>query len=143
MKFSLFIDKNREEEVMVYAHEKSPLTDEIESIVQGTSKEIIGYIERESVVLDLMSISCFSVENNKVYALTNDRKYSVRYRLYQLEEILPQCFVKINQSCVANIKQIARFDSSVGGSLLVIFNNGHADYVSRRQLKSVKERFGL
>ena len=61
----------------------------------------------------------------------------------QLEEMLDDSFVKINQSCIANIKKIDRFKATVGGSLTVIFKNGHIDYVSRRNLKNVKERLGL
>ena len=52
-------------------------------------------------------------------------------------------FIKINQSCIANIRQIQRFDTSFSGTLRVIFKNGYTDYVSRRQLKAVKERLGL
>ena len=61
----------------------------------------------------------------------------------ELEEKLPLDFVKINQSCLANIKKIERFSASVGGSLKVIFKNGHTDYVSRRQLRTVKEKLGI
>ena len=52
-------------------------------------------------------------------------------------------FVKLNQSCLANIKQIKEFKASIGGSVMVIFQNGYKDYISRRELKNVKERIGL
>ena len=32
---------------------------------------------------------------------------------------------------------------TLGGSLTVVLKNGYRDYVSRRQLKAVKERMGL
>jgi acetyl esterase/lipase len=41
------------------------------------------------------------------------------------------------------IKHIKRFNTSVGGALTVTLQNGFRDYVSRRQLKSVKERLEL
>ena len=52
-------------------------------------------------------------------------------------------FVKLNQSCIVNIKKIECFDASLGGALKVTLKNGYRDYVSRRQLKAVKERLGL
>ena len=52
-------------------------------------------------------------------------------------------YVKINQSCYANIKNIKKFESTIGGSLKVIFKNNYVDYISRRELKNVKERMGL
>ena len=60
-----------------------------------------------------------------------------------IEEMLDESFVKINQSCLGNVKKIARFDASIGGSLMVTFRNAHRDYVSRRQLKTVKERMHI
>ena len=78
-----------------------------------------------------------------MYALTENEKFKIKSRLYQLEEKLDNNFVKINQSCIANIKKIDRFKATVGGSLTVVFENGYVDFVSRRKLKNVKERLGL
>ena len=144
MKYTIIIDKNREEEVIIYAKEKSELTDEIERLVSGNSFEIIGYDKNgDGVRLATDDVYCFTVEDNKIFAITEKEKLRLRCRLYQLEEVLPEYFVKINQSCVANIRKIARFDTSVSGTLLIKFKNGYKDYVSRRQMKAVKERFGL
>ena len=143
MKFKLFIDKNHDDEVIVYAHEESELTKQIEDIVTKSESQIVAYIDREAVVLELADVYCFVVEDNKVFAITSKEKLKVKSRLYQLEEMLPHTFVKVNQSCIANIKTIKSFDSKISGSLLVRFKNGYSDYVSRRQLKVVKERMGL
>lgn len=143
MNCKLLLDKNHDEEVLIYAHKETPLTKAIEKLVEEDSAELIGYIEREAVMLDLLEVNCFVVEDNKVFALTSKDKLNIRTRLYKLEEKLPDIFIKINQSCVANIKQIKSFDASIAGSILVRFKNGHSDYVSRRQIKNVKERLGI
>ncbi|MBR2867689.1 MAG: LytTR family transcriptional regulator [Clostridia bacterium] len=143
MKLKLHIDPEKDEEIIIYAHKKSPLTDAIEQLVAENGVEIIGYNESESVRLNLNEICCFSVIGEKVFARTLTTDYRVRFRLCQLEEKLPDSFVKINQSCLANIKMIDRFDSSVSGTLIVRFRNGSSDYVSRRQMKKVKERIGI
>ena len=143
MKLKLFIDKNRDEEILIYAHEKTPLVESIEQLVMQENLELIGYIDREAIRLNPNEICRFTVEDNKVFAETLSTKYKLKYRLWQLEEKLPDGYVKINQSCIANIRMLDRFDASVSGSLLVKFKNGSTDYVSRRQLKTVKERLGL
>ena len=144
MKYTIIIDKNREEEVIIYAKEKSTLTDEIERLVSDNNIELIGYDKNsEGVKLTADEVYCFTVEDNKIFAITEKDKLRIKNRLYQLEEFLPEYFVKINQSCVANIRKIARFDTSVSGTLLIKFKNGYKDYVSRRQMKAVKERLGL
>ena len=143
MKCTLIITDEHEEEVVIYARERTKLTDDIEALVIGSVTEIIGYGENQVIRLKTDEVTCFMVEDNKVYALTYKEKYQLKQRLYQLEEMLPDNFVKINQSCIANIRQIKNFDTSISGTLVINFKNGYKDYVSRRQMKTVKERFGL
>ena len=143
MKCKVFIDKNHEEEVIIYSHQRNALVEQLERLVNAQEVELIGYKEQEAVRLDLPDVFCFICENNKVYAITEKEKYKIKLRLYQLEEKLPHNFVKLNQSCIGNISNIQRFKASFGGSLSVEFKNGYCDYVSRRQLKIVKERFGF
>ena len=143
MKCTLIITDEHQEEVVIYARERTKLTDDIEALVIGSVTEIIGYGENQAIRLKTDEVTCFMVEDSKVYALTDKDKYQLKQRLYQLEEMLPDNFVKINQSCIANIRQIKKFDTSISGTLLIKFKNGYKDYVSRRQMKTVKERFGL
>ncbi|MBR2018893.1 MAG: LytTR family transcriptional regulator [Clostridia bacterium] len=143
MKFTTVIDPSREEEVVIYLQKESDLPARIEALLEENSRELLGYGEQQIVQLDLREVICFTVEGGRVYALAESGKWMIRRRLYELEERLDPDFLKINQSCIANIKKIRRFDTSLGGSLLVIFSNGYRDYVSRRRLKAVKERIGL
>lgn len=144
MKFTLNIDKAVAEEVVVNAHERSQLVDEIEKLVLNDTFELVCYDEDKSaLILDFSDIHCFAVENNRVYAYTDKGKYAIKYRMYQLAEKLPSTFIKLNQSCIGNIRMIDRFDASLAGSLIIRFKCGYKDSVSRRQLKEFKERFGL
>lgn len=142
MKFEIFIDKECEERVMVYAHEKTKLTDAIEQLVTETDA-LIGYNGKQYAKLSFADIYCFTVEENKVFAVTENERLQLKSRLYRLEEIMPESFIKINQSCIIDTKKAERFDASVSGTLLVRLKNGYSDYVSRRNLKKVKERFGI
>ncbi len=142
MKITVNIDENCEEEVIIYAHEETELVTAISQLVENSALVLIGYKEREMFRLSPLDIFCFTVEDDKVFALTEDDKFQLRCRLYKLTN-LPSQFIKINQSCIANLDKIERFDASISGSLQVRFKNGHSDYVSRRNLKNVKERLGL
>lgn len=143
MKCKIIIDKEHLEEVVIYAHEKSKLTNAIEQLISEDTLEIIGYNDKQTVLLSLNDIYCFVCEDNKIYAVTKEEKLQIKFRLYTLEEKLSDNFIKINQSCIANIKKIERFDATFRGTLRVIFKNGHQDFVSRRQLKNVKKRLGI
>lgn len=143
MKLSIFIDKEREEEVIVYAHEKNDIVMSIERLVRENSVELLGYKDGSVERLEISEIYCFSVESNKIYAYTENDKFQIKQRLYRLEEQLSDNFVKLNQSCIGNINMIRSFDAAFSGAMSVVFKNGHIDYVSRRNIKTVKERLGL
>ena len=144
MKCKTVIDPGREEEVLIYAHRRSKLVEEIEALAERGSKEWIGYDDQRQILqFSSHEVYCFVSEANKVFAITTHGRLAIRERLYLLEELLDDGFVRLNQSCIANIRMIERFDASFSGTLSVVFQNGYRDYVSRRQLKIVKERVGI
>lgn len=143
MKYSIIIDKEREEEIVIYARERSALVERLEAVIKEDVRDIFGYRGEEIVKLSKGEIVCATVEADRVFAITSDGKYQVKHRLYQMEELLGDDFIKINQSCIVKVSEIARFDTSLSGALKVTLKNGFKDYVSRRQLKTVKERIGI
>ena len=144
MKHTTIIDPHREEEVVIYAGKRTREIEELERYLDRMGAELVGYGEDGQILpLRPAEIHCFIVEDGKVYALTEKEKLTVRLPLYAIEEMLTEDFVRINQSCLGSIRRIARFNASIGGALMVTFQNGHRDYVSRRQLKTVKERIGF
>lgn len=143
MKVKTIIDKNKDEEIIIYAHERSSMIDEIESLVNSYSTQFIGYTDRVIRPLTLSEIYSFNVIDNKVYARLEKEVFLLKMRLYVIEDLIDNTFVKINQSCIVNIKKIKKFDSTFTGTLGVELKNGYKDYVSRRQMKVVKERIGI
>lgn len=142
MEYKIIIDKNEEEKIFIYAQEKSQLILEIEKLILNDAK-INGYKDREIVPFSVFETEFFYAEDNKVYAVTQKDEVLVKHRLYELEEILPDNFIKINKSCIANLNAVSGFDASISGTLKVKFKSGRVDYVSRRNLKNIKERIGV
>ncbi len=142
MKCKLFIDKEiSEERVEIYARELTKEVGEIKAFSENYETSIVGFAHEEAVKLSLSEIYCFTVEDSRVFAYTKDKKYRLRLRLYQVEEMLTEDFMKFNQSCIGAASKVERFEAPLSGALNIIFKNGHKDFVSRRNLKSVKERF--
>ena len=144
MKYTTIVDPRREEEVVIHARKRTREIEELEHYLDRMCAELTGYGEDGRIrPLRPAEIHCFIVEDGRVCALTEKEKLTVRLPLYAIEEMLSEDFVRINQSCLGRIRKIIRFDASIGGSLMVTFANGHRDYVSRRQLKNVKERMHI
>ena len=147
MKFK-FIKDNNEEKVVVYAQEKNNLVNQIEELV--LSNELIidgvninGYLESDIVPLKIFDIVSFYCDDNKTFARVSNKSYQIKFRLYQIEEKLSNSFIRINKSRIINKNFIEKFDISWNGTIMVKMKNGDFDYVSRRLLKTVKERMEL
>ena len=143
MKYRIEIHENQEEDIIISAKAQTDLLCKIEAILESRQEQLLGYANGETVPLNGEDVLCFYVETGKVYAMTEQEKWQVKERLYQLEQQYEKSFVKINQSCLVNLSAISKFQSSIGGSLSVVLKNGYRDYISRRQLRTVKERMGF
>ncbi len=143
MKCEIIIDPACEEKAIIHARETSRQLEAIKKLIEESSTELVGYGEKDIKVLKPADIYCVTVLDNKVYAVCEQENFVLKQRLYEVEEKLSETFVKINQSCLANLRKVERFDASVSGTLMLRFQNGYTDYVSRRQLKQIKERLGM
>ena len=143
VKCTVIVDSTREEEILIYVHKKTAIINEIERMATGEESGLIGFFREEIVRFDVKDVYCFTVDNGKLYAVCKNERYLLKTRLCNVEQTLDKNFIKINQSSIANINKIHKFDASISGTLKVIFKNGYTDYVSRRNIKNVKERLGI
>lgn len=144
MKFKLIIDKTKEEQVAITVHECSSLTEQIEALVMrhtGTDR-ITAYAEDEMKQLSFHDIECITVLDGKTYAIdTQNKRYRLKQRLYELEESLPSTFIRINKSTLANEKKIERFATYFSGAVDAVFQCGYREYVSRRCFTEIRRRY--
>ena len=111
MKFKLNIDRNKEERVEATLHGKGDFSYRLEELVLGYSGEdsVMAYTEDDIKELKYRDIECVTVIDSKTYAIdTAGDRYRLKMRLYEISEILPSYFIKINKSSLANRKQIER-----------------------------------
>ena len=141
MKFRLIIDKEQDEEVVATVHQRSPLIEQIESLIVNHTDRIPGYLEDEIKMLSVSEIECVTVLDGKTYAIDSKNcKYRLKLRLYELEGQLPSSFIRINKSTLANEKALDRFTVTIAGSVDAIFKCGYREYVSRRCFTQIRRR---
>lgn len=143
MKITTVIDPFAEEEIVIRLRKESSLPQRIAALTENLCNELLGYAEGRIVRLSPADLFYVTVEGGRVLASTATECYTLKIRLYEAEALLGNEFVRINQSCLVRMDAIACFETTLGGSLRVRLKNGFCDYVSRRQLKAVKERVGL
>ena len=146
MKFKLIIDKTKDEEIIATVHDRSSLIEQIEALVMeySGSDKICAYTEDEITMLSFADIECISVINGKTWAIdTKGTHYRLKQRLYELEELLPSGFIRINKSSLANEARLAKFAVCFSGAVDAVFKCGYREYVSRRCFAEIKGRYGL
>ena len=141
MRFRLIIDKDKEEEVVATVHSRSPLIDEIEALIGKHADRIPCYMGEDIKMLAVGEIECVTVLDGKTYAIdSQNRQYRLKQRLYELEALLPACFIRINKSTLANEHALDRFAVTIAGSVDAVFKCGYREYVSRRCFAQIKRR---
>lgn len=146
MKFQLTISPTQEESVHVTVKKHNDFCAEIEKLclAYNGADNIPVYADDEVQLLSFENITCLTVADGKTYAVDlQGKRHLVKMRLYEIEQILPTYFVRINKSAIANETQIAKFKASFSGAVDVIFKCGHVDYVSRRCFSEIKRRYQL
>ncbi len=142
MKLKLIIDQEKDEEVVITAHRRTALIDEIEALISTHTDRIPGYTEDDIKMLSVSEIECVTVLDGKTYAIdSKNRRYRLKQRLYELEQLLPSSFIRINKSTLANENRLDRFAVTYSGAVDAVFQCGYREYVSRRCFAQIKRRF--
>ena len=146
MKIEVKIENTyKEPKVIILTDE---MTDEVNEIIrklsENTPQMIAGFQDDLLKVLDQEEIFNLFTENGRVLARTRDGVYSLRTRMYELEERLDKKnFVRISNSEIINLKKVKAFDLSLSGTILVSLLNGTVTYVSRRYVPKIKQLLGI
>lgn len=124
------------------------LTQEITALAESLSVDhpttITAICDEKIYLLDKKDLFRFYTENQKTYVCCQDKTYRVRYRLYELEEmLLGSGFVRISNSEIVNFKKVTCLDTSISGTISLRMHNGDKTYVSRRYIGKIKEYLGL
>ena len=105
---------------------------------------IAGFKDDIVEVLEPFDIYRIFAASGKVFAETNHGEYTLRLRLYEMEQRLDSnFFVRISNSDIINLRKVKGFDLSFAGTICVTLSNGTVTYVSRRFVTKIKQLLGI
>lgn len=111
------------------------------SEVAGAGHKFIFYKEDTEYYLPLQDVLFYETEGNVVYAHTRTDVFMTKYKLYELEELLPGFFMRISKSAILNLHCVYSITRSLSAACLVRLHNTHKQvYVSRNYYKLLWER---
>ena len=147
MKVEIQIDPGLEEPVAVL-RVPSP-TEEVEALAARLRGEAVPqpftvYTEREAVRVSRSVVLRFYAEDKGVFCQTGKGIFTVRARLYELEEELAGTkFVRVSNSEIVNLDRVTGLDLTLAGTIKMTLEGGTVCWVSRRYVKKIKQALGL
>ena len=146
MKIEIQVDESRKEPLVVVYADK--VSEEIHALVRRLSQDapqvLVGFRDDEATILQEETMLRVYAEGGKVLAETMDGLFTLRLRLYELEERLDRTrFVRISNSEIVNLRKVKGFDLSLAGTICVRLQNDAVTYVSRRYVAKIKQVLGL
>ena len=124
------------------------VTEELSQLIKKISQEapqiLSGFQNDTLKILDPSKIYRFYTASGKVFAADEKEEYTLRTRLYELEERLDKNqFVRISNSEIINLKKVKSFDLSFTGTICVSLLDGTVTYASRRYVNKIKQILGI
>ena len=146
MKIEIQVDSSCKEPKIIVITDK--VTEEINNLVkrisQASPQMLVGFQGGGAEIIEQEKISRVYAEDGKVIAVADGNEYLLRLRLYELEERLNKnCFARISNSEIINLKRVKGFDLSLTGTICVKLNDGTVTYVSRRFVAKIKHVLGI
>ena len=143
MKVEVQIDPGLDEPVVIL---RAPMpTEEVEALARklrgsAVPQPFTVYREREPVRVSRSMVLRFFTEDKGVSCQTGKGVFSVRQRLYELEEELEGTrFVRVSNSEIVNLDRVTGLDLTLTGTIKMTLEGGTVCWVSRRYVKKIKQ----
>lgn len=109
------------------------------SSILASARRFICYQGETEYYLPIEEILFFETGDGGMWAHTKNQVYQTKMKLYELEETLPGCFMRVSKSTILNTTHIFSITRNLTASSVVEFNGTHKQvYVSRHYYKPLK-----
>lgn len=132
-----------EDEVLIRCGRVDENIQKLQQYILDLSSEpqIVFYKQNQEFYFPLNEVLFFETEDEYIYAHTANDSYRIKYRMYELEDMLPKNFVRTAKSAIVNITQIHSIERNITASSLIQFIGSHKQvYVSRYYYKDLRQR---
>ena len=135
-------DGSTEDEVIIRCGRVDDTVQKLQAYIQSMSAPKMTFFKgAQEYYLPLDKILFFETEGEQIYAHTKNDAFRVKYRLYELEEMLPHYFVRAAKGTIVNTAQIYAINRNLTASSQVEFAGTHKQiYVSRHYYGALKEK---
>jgi len=143
------ISDGQSEEVVIYCRKITP---EVEAVVSLLNREDRSNLMPsffkgdQQVYLSLREILFFETDAERVFAHTSDNAYEVRLRLFELEAMLPEYFVRASKAAIVSVLHVFSIQKGLTRVNQISFRQSHKEvygsrFYSNELFRKMNERY--
>ncbi len=144
MKIRIEMVEPDEEEIVIRTSELDDRVKRIQKAVSDITSQnitIVLYKGETQYFIDVNKLLFFETEDGCISAHTASDIFETRYKLYELEELLPGSFMRLSKSTILNTRHVYSITRNLTASSRVEFAGSHKQvYVSRNYYKLLVEK---
>jgi DNA-binding LytR/AlgR family response regulator len=137
-------DKIAQEEVIVRCRQLNSEVIRLQKLLEQSmtnTNQFVFFKGETEYYLPSEEILFFETDGGVIHAHTVDDVFETKYKLYELEELLPRGFLRISKSAIVNTDKIYSIHRNLTSSSLIAFQHTHKQiYVSRSYYKLLKDK---
>ncbi len=146
MKYEIQIDPSYPEPKVIIL--TAEITEDVniltKKLMENSPSVLSGFKDEKIEILEPDNLLRIYANAGKVIAVTDHGEYSLRLRLYEVEERLKQdIFLRISNSEIVNLKKVQSFDLSIAGTISIKMSDGTISYASRRFVSKIRKILGV
>lgn len=140
MKIKLNIDPNAPDtEITITTSKMNDKIARLYKMLQGSNipDQLEAIHNHTSYYLNVDDILFFETDSKIVMAHTSEKAYQVKYKLYELEELLSGKFLRISKSTIINLDQVYSITRSISNCKIQFQNSYKSVYASRHYYREL------
>ena len=141
MKYTIRKIIEGEDEVIVKYRQMTPEVERVVQFLNGDRRKLIGFREKEQVVLELGKLLYIESVDGKTFAYTEEEVLRLDYALNRLEMILSDInFFRCSKSMILNIDKVKCLKSLPSNRIDATMCNGEHILISRTYAADFRKR---
>ena len=142
MKVELQISADIDEPyIVIHTSKITPEINQLMELFQSSGNVITVTDNDQLIVLEPSEIYMLRMEDERLNVYCQQKKYVSGKRLYEMERLLGNGFMRISKSAILNTNQVYAINRNLAASSVIEFRHTHKQvYVSRNYYKPLKNK---
>jgi len=132
-----------EEQILVKCHNISPDLLNVLNTLKARDSMLIANIGNEIHRVNPLDIYYIETVDNKTFLYCKSDVYESKQKLYELEDLAINNFLRISKSVIVNLSKIKSLVPALSGRLEAVLINDEKVIISRQYVSELKANLGI